>query len=182
MSITGGRMTQRSKMLTQQDLTDAFILFLSGAAEMENDKEIKWEAEDGWPVTIEFINNSPTQAIVRDSGDKYWYLNGKLHREDGPAIEWADGTKSWYLNDQLHREDGPAYEYANGNKFWCLNGQLHREDGPAIEYIDGDKYWYINNQLHREDGPATEWADGTKHWYLNDQELAEEEFNIRKPK
>ena len=23
------------------------------------------------------------------NGDKSWYLNGKLHREDGPAIEWA---------------------------------------------------------------------------------------------
>ena len=24
---------------------------------------------------------------VYDNGDKEWYLNGKLHREDGPAIE-----------------------------------------------------------------------------------------------
>jgi len=28
---------------------------------------------------------------------KRWYLKGKLHREDGPAIEWANGTKHWYL-------------------------------------------------------------------------------------
>ena len=28
----------------------------------------------------------------------------------------------WYLNDQLHREDGPAVEYANGDKAWLLNG------------------------------------------------------------
>ena len=25
-------------------------------------------------------------------------LNGKLHREDGPAVEWANGRKHWYLN------------------------------------------------------------------------------------
>ena len=37
---------------------------------------------------------------VHDNGTKYWYLNGKRHREDGPAIEWADGTKYWYLNDK----------------------------------------------------------------------------------
>jgi hypothetical protein len=30
-----------------------------------------------------------------------WFLNGKLHREDGPAIEYGDGQKSWYLNDKL---------------------------------------------------------------------------------
>ena len=59
---------------------------------------------------------------INERGDKYWYLNGKRHREDGPAIEYSDGTKRWYLNDKLHREDGPAIEYTNGNKYWYLNG------------------------------------------------------------
>jgi len=35
---------------------------------------------------------------VYDDGTKYWYLNGKKHREDGPAIERASGYKAWYLN------------------------------------------------------------------------------------
>ena len=55
---------------------------------------------------------------VYPNGDKSWYLNGKRHREDGPAIEWADGDKSWWLNGKLHREDGPAIERANGDKYW----------------------------------------------------------------
>ena len=38
------------------------------------------------------------------NGTKHWYLNGKLHREDGPAIEWADGNKSWHLNGKRHSE------------------------------------------------------------------------------
>jgi thermostable 8-oxoguanine DNA glycosylase len=33
-----------------------------------------------------------------------------------------DGTKCWLLNGELHREDGPAIEYANGYKEWYLNG------------------------------------------------------------
>lgn len=41
------------------------------------------------------------------------------------------GTKQWYLNGKLHREDGPAIEYANGSKFWYLNARRHREDGPV---------------------------------------------------
>ena len=32
------------------------------------------------------------------------------------------GTKCWYLNDKLHRTDGPAIEHSNGNKYWYLNG------------------------------------------------------------
>ena len=57
------------------------------------------------------------------SGDKVWYLNGKCHREDGPACEHSNGEKRWYLNDKLHREDGPAVEWANGTKEWWLNDE-----------------------------------------------------------
>ena len=31
-------------------------------------------------------------------GIQHWFLNDKLHREDGPAVEFADGCKLWYLN------------------------------------------------------------------------------------
>jgi hypothetical protein len=31
---------------------------------------------------------------------KYWYLNGKRHREDGPAVERPNGSNYWYLNDK----------------------------------------------------------------------------------
>lgn len=57
-----------------------------------------------------------------------------------------DGTKYWYLNDKLHREDGPAIEFADGEKHWLLNDNLHREDGPAVEYRDGTKHWYLNDE------------------------------------
>ena len=56
-------------------------------------------------------------------GDKHWWLNGKCHREDGPAIEWTNGDKYWYQHGLLHRVDGPAVEYASGNKEWCLYGK-----------------------------------------------------------
>jgi len=113
---------------------------------------------------------------VDDDGNKYWLLNNKLHREDGPAVEYSDGTKRWYLNGERHRTDGPAIEYADGSKEWYLNGDLHREDGPAVEYDDGTKMWYLNDQLHRTDGPAIEYADGSKKWFLNNEELTETEW------
>ena len=57
------------------------------------------------------------------------------------------GTR-WYYNsaDQLHRENGPAIEYADGTKCWYQNGLLHRTDGPTIEYPDGSKWWYLNDR------------------------------------
>jgi len=86
----------------------------------------------------------------------------------------------WYnLEDQRHREDGPAVEYADGYKAYYINGKRHREDGPAIEWADGDKYYYINGKFHREDGPAIEYADGSKHYYINDIQITKEEFDNR---
>ena len=64
---------------------------------------------------------------VYKNGNKFWYLNGKLHRKDAPACEYVNGSKEWYLNGKLHREDGPACEYVNGNKYWYLNGKSYSE-------------------------------------------------------
>ena len=96
------------------------------------------------------LNNEPVME-TDGYGNKRWYLNGKLHREDGPAVEYADGDKFWYLNGKLHREDGPAEEFADGTKYWWLNNQKVTEEehkkrtskatcsGKVVE-IDGIKY------------------------------------------
>ena len=65
---------------------------------------------------------SVPQMREYSDGSKVWWLNGKLHRTDGPAVEYSNGTKQWYLNGELHRTDGPAIEYPNSTKAWCLNG------------------------------------------------------------
>ena len=85
-------------------------------------------------------------GLIVNGNIKYWYLNDKLHREDGPACEWADGNKCWYINGKLHREDGPAVEYSDGSKYWYINNKLHREDGPAIEIANGGKWWHLNGK------------------------------------
>ena len=90
-----------------------------------------------------------------------------LHREDGPAVVYANGHKHWYMNGNLHRADGPAIEYADGCKSWYLNGKLHNPNGPAIEHPNGSKSWLINGKLHRLNGPAREWANGYKEWHIN---------------
>jgi len=64
-------------------------------------------------------------------GTKEWRQNGRLHRTDGPAVEYASGTKEWYQNGHLHRTDGPALERANGTKEWRLHGTRYNPDGPT---------------------------------------------------
>ena len=35
---------------------------------------------------------------VSSDGTKHWFKNGKLHRINGPAIEFSNGEKRWYLH------------------------------------------------------------------------------------
>ena len=56
------------------------------------------------------------------------------------------GNKRWYINGKLHREDGPTIELKSGTKIWCFDGEYHRLDGPAIvRGDDGPSGWYIND-------------------------------------
>lgn len=38
---------------------------------------------------------------------RVWYLNGKRHREDGPAVEWAHGRQEWWLHGQRQPKPAP---------------------------------------------------------------------------
>ena len=94
--------------------------------------------------------NKPECKVCSD-GVKEWRLNGRRHREGGPAYERPDGTKQWWVNGKFHREGGPAIEWSNGSKEWYLNGERHREDGPAYEELSGYKDWLLNGEpVHPE--------------------------------
>jgi hypothetical protein len=38
--------------------------------------------------------------VLKKDGSKLWYQDGKLHKEDGPAIELANGDKEWYFEGE----------------------------------------------------------------------------------
>ena len=63
--------------------------------------------------------------IEVDKSGTRWYRNnaGRLHRTDGPAVEYADGSKSWFQNGLLHRTDGPAIISKTGVPSFWLNGE-----------------------------------------------------------
>ena len=130
------------------------------------------------------------------NGEKKWFVNGQLHRGNGPAIErpyGVNGNRLWFVNGKHHRDGGlPSIEYDNGNNEWWVDDNLHRDGGlPAIEY-DGYKAWYVSGQRHREftvgcaDGidsfPAVKYPNGEKEWWLNDHKLTEESVHIHENK
>ena len=60
-------------------------------------------------------------------------------------FSFGDGTFSWWKNGKIHRDDGPAIEGVSGAKSWYQNGKLHRDDGPAIEFADGTFAYYFED-------------------------------------
>lgn len=66
---------------------------------------------------------------------------------------YKDGTSSnkYNSNKKLHRTDGPAVEYDSGNKAWFINDKRYRLDGPALECYNGNKYWFINDIGYTEE-------------------------------
>lgn len=50
--------------------------------------------------------------------------DGFYHCETGPATINSD-EKQWFINGELHREDGPAVERSNGEKEWCYKDECH---------------------------------------------------------
>lgn len=96
-----------------------------------------------------------------------WRLNGQLHREEGPAIEWESGRKAWYLHGERHRHDGPAVVTAFGDTCWYARDEYHREGGPAVEWTNGSELWYFRGKLHRQDGPAIIFQGVQKRWFIH---------------
>ena len=118
--------------------------------------------------------------IHADGLSKEWYVSGRRHRLDGPAVIIFDVDKygktsivrqEWWVHGKLHREDGPAI-YAANNRGYCpviIGSDIRRLlniDGYEVTQSSG---WYKNGKLHREDGPAVSLSmrlqENVEIWY-----------------
>lgn len=62
---------------------------------------------------------------VSDFDKDYFNLHGKLHRLDGPAVEYPNKNYEWHKDGKLHRIGGPAY-FISGIMEWYINGRYVR--------------------------------------------------------
>lgn len=127
-------------------------------------------------------------TIIQTDKATTYYLDGKLHREDGPAIIREDGQMFWFLNGEaitqaqyMEKTNNTATQYIiknTGGTFYFKDRRMtiyHREDGPAYVGVSGTKEWYLNGKRHREDGPAIEYSNGAKEWWLHNNQVSEED-------
>jgi hypothetical protein len=106
---------------------------------------------------------------------KEYRKDGKLHREDGPAVEMPRGSKYWYLNGVEYSEENWQKEVAKlkGERLmeiFVRNNDLNSIpsgfSGVAV-WPSGTLVWYLKGKIHCEDGPAWERVDGYKAWFVD---------------
>ena len=99
---------------------------------------------------MEKIKTEYGYKTVYSNGDTYHYNHqGEYHNPYGPADD-TELYKAYYVNGVLHRTDGPAYEDTYGSKLYFKDGKPHRTDGPAIinhgielHFVNGKYVWKL---------------------------------------
>jgi hypothetical protein len=141
-------------------------------------------------VSLGGVWRSSDESLEARNEAQLWFLDGKLHREDGPAI--VAGERSIiYLRDEGIYLHGSTKAGAETAQFYFRHGKLHRQasepggsPGPAV-IIPEDAVWseddpqevnsfepgpaklyYQDGKLHREDGPAYEGPDGNYVYWV----------------
>ena len=95
---------------------------------------------------------------VDGDGTKYYYKNGKYHRDgDKPAVIYSDGTKIYYKNGELHRDgDKPASIDRYGSKSYWKNGVIYTKE--QVEKMEEMRTRILNRTVKR---CARYWYDET---------------------
>ena len=75
------------------------------------------------------------------NGSRFYYNSkGYVHRTNSPAMIYREGNSwknLWYLNGIIHRDDGPAIENSSGYKeYWYYGNKINVESTEDfIRYI-----------------------------------------------
>lgn len=96
---------------------------------------------------------------VFEDGSKAWLLNGKRHREDGPAVEFSSGSKVWYLNDEKLTEEEHKRRTSGITMDDALaagDGVLLREQAERIAELE-DRISWLETTLDTVDAALSRW-------------------------
>lgn len=91
---------------------------------------------------IAWIINNEIRRVDRPNGQIEYYFNNELHHQTHPAII-SSGSNQWWNHGEKHRENLPAVNFADGTREWWYHGLRHRNEGPAVENPDGKNQWWL---------------------------------------
>jgi len=98
-------------------------------------------------IHIRSLSDVPSKGAWLASlpnGAKCWFADGKLHRLDGPAVEWVDGTIEFYI-------DGKKYSKQD---YWItvngMKGELEKIRHEYKQEIEQLQKRIIKLQAHND--------------------------------
>jgi hypothetical protein len=131
-----------------------------------------------------FHSIADNPAIIRASGDMYWYKEGKLHRpNDLPAIirvntnhfyDESEPAHSWTRLIRFQNKPYTLKDTDLTDKEWYENGiRFRADDKPSVITADNTQYWHSGldsgDYLYRaNDKPSIIGSNGTQYWYILD--------------
>lgn len=75
-------------------------------------------------------------GIVEINGWRYWFLSGKVSRENQPAVIYSDNShKEWRTEGKHHRLDGPAIESNRGNLYYVDGKRVTKQQHELLQSI-----------------------------------------------
>jgi hypothetical protein len=92
-------------------------------------------SDDKHYVTNLPLANGGTMRLISRPATKKWSIyyydsSEERHNDHGPSIIHSSGTKIWFIHGKIHREDGPAL-MTSRSEIWYYQGMIHRLNGPA---------------------------------------------------
>lgn len=102
------------------------------------------------PVNFFFVSEAEMEdSIIYDQEERAYIIDKNvkyyISATDEPAIETIDNLEALYNNGKLHRDDGPALKTTDGLG-WFHHGLRHRTDGPAEIFSNGLEFYWLCDQ------------------------------------
>lgn len=80
-------------------------------------------------------------------GTNIYITDGRLHREDGPALQTSDGTSYYFIDEALHRDNGPAISSTDPlHCHWYKHGVRVPSEGRSRSLIAELRRKHLGNQ------------------------------------
>ncbi len=76
-------------------LDDATIIVFKGGRTFIIDEDFA-ECEVSESTSWLKLKHKTIECCISSYGSMFWYQNGLLHRDEGPAIVYVSGPKHWY--------------------------------------------------------------------------------------
>ena len=79
--------TDRSREIFRKTFPDGCLVSHDNMQKLLDEGMVIWD-----------IMKFSLSGYFKKGRNEYWYKEGLLHRDDGPAIVFSDGSRYWYVN------------------------------------------------------------------------------------